>query len=698
MRYIGLNIAPSSLVSASIAALTLSAPLAAQTAASAAPQADEGVFMLGQITITAPREHEALSDNVIASEEMWRFNTDTLDQAIKLVPGVSSTLDTNGRRNERDILVRGFGRWQVPLSIDGIRVYLPADNRLDFSRFLTADVAEVQIEKGYVSVLDGPGGMGGAINLVTRKPTKALETRFQSGASFDADGSYDAWNAYGMVGTKQDNWYAQVSGNFNNREHWRLSDDFTPPSAIEDGGDRNRSGTRDWRVNAKAGFTPNATDEYSFNFTRQVGSKGAPLNVNNATPNPPNSFWDWPDWNIENYYFLSNTAFGESSYVKTRLFYNKFYNSLFAYDNATYTTQSLNGRFQSFYDDDGYGGSVEAGTSFVDRDVTKFSFNWREDRHSEYNINRPTSVQFVNTEPKQHTKENTWSLAVENTFKATDSLDLVAGVSYDKNELKLAQEFNATQGLFAYPTGGSDATNLQAAAFWTYDGGRVNASISSRTRFPTIFERFSTRFGTALPNPDLSAERGINYELGWDPALTQSVRLHTAVFYSDLKDMIQTVIVIPTPQTTQTQNMGDGHYFGVETSLDWRATETLRFGGNYTYLQRKVTDALQPTLKVVGAPTSQGLVYLEWTPGPKLTVMPSAEFASDRWSEINVTSQTGYVRTGAYALANLQVDYQFTDNVEGSLGGRNLTDKNYELADGFPEPGRSMFVKFRVNF
>ena len=74
------------------------------------PQADEGVFMLGQITITAPRKHEALSDNVIASEEMWRFNTDTLDQAIKLVPGVSSTLDTNGRRNERDILVRGFGR------------------------------------------------------------------------------------------------------------------------------------------------------------------------------------------------------------------------------------------------------------------------------------------------------------------------------------------------------------------------------------------------------------------------------------------------------------------------------------------------------------------------------------------------------------------------------------------------------------
>ena len=38
----------------------------------------------------------------------------------------------------------GFDRFQVPLSIDGIRVYLPADNRLDFARFLTPDVAQVQ--------------------------------------------------------------------------------------------------------------------------------------------------------------------------------------------------------------------------------------------------------------------------------------------------------------------------------------------------------------------------------------------------------------------------------------------------------------------------------------------------------------------------------------------------------------------------
>ena len=61
--------------------------------------------------------------------------------------------------------------------LDGVRIYLPADNRLDFARFLTADIAAVQVQKGYASVLDGPGAMGGAINLVTRNAGQAVRIR-----------------------------------------------------------------------------------------------------------------------------------------------------------------------------------------------------------------------------------------------------------------------------------------------------------------------------------------------------------------------------------------------------------------------------------------------------------------------------------------------------------------------------------------
>ncbi len=476
--------------------------------AAGASDAQETVFELGKlndvVTVIGETSDSDLTDSTVTIEDVWTFNRNTLDEAIKLVPGVTSTLDGTARRNERGIYVRGFGRWQVPLSIDGIRIYLPADNRLDFNRFLTQDLSEIEVQKGYVSVLDGPGGMGGAINLITRKPAEPFETEFRIGAGEGVE------DAYLHIGSLHESFYVQGSVSYLDREYWNLSDDFVP-TAIENGGERDGSDNRDSRANVKIGFTPNDGDEYSLSYTAQTGEKGAPLHVLNDPPNPPNSYWRWPTWDIGNLYWLSVTRFGAADDVtlKTTLFDNTYENSLYAYDNATYTTQSLPGRFQSFYDDSGYGGSVEVELPLGERNTFGAAYHQRRDEHTEYNDNRPTNPAFRSIEPVQATLEDTWSLAVENTFAATSDLDLVAGLSYEENELELAQEFNAIAGLFEYPTGGSDATNVQGAAYWRYAEGReLRGVISSRTRFPTIFERFSTRFGTALPNPRPRARAG----------------------------------------------------------------------------------------------------------------------------------------------------------------------------------------------
>ena len=461
------------------------------------------------ITVIGEAQDADTTDNTVTIEDVWTFDRSTLDEAVKLIPGVMSTFDGNGRRNEHDIFVRGFGRWQVPLSIDGIRIYLPADNRLDFNRFLTQDLAQIEVQKGYVSVLDGPGGMGGSINLVTRKPTEPFEAELRTG------GSEGQWDAYAMAGARHERFYVQGSMSYLEREYWQMSDDFVP-TAIEDGGERNASDNSDSRANIKVGFTPNDTDEYSLSYTAQEGDKGAPLHVYNNPPNPPNSYWRWPEWDIGNLYWLSSTQLGDNVELKTRLFHNTYKNSLFTYDTADYTTQSLAGRFQSFYDDQGDGGSVEILTSLGERNTLGGAIHYRRDEHTEYNFNRPTNPTLSSTEPLQETLESTWSLAIEDTFSVTDELDLVAGVSHEENDLEKAQDFNAALGLFEYPTGGSEATNAQGAAYWRYAEGRqLHVVVSSRTRFPTIFERFSTRFGNAIPNPDLEPERALNYEIGW---------------------------------------------------------------------------------------------------------------------------------------------------------------------------------------
>lgn len=669
-------------------------------------QADE-VFTLGQITVIGERLRQVAGDDRVSAGELWRFNANTLTDAVKLVPGVTSSFVSNGRRNEGDISVRGFDRWRVPLSIDGIRVYLPADNRIDFNRFLTPDLGEVQLRKGYVSVLDGPGALGGSVNLVTRKPVKELEAEFQAGASFDRSGGYEGWFGTGIVGTRRQEWYLQGSATQTRRDHWTLPADFTPVGPAEDGGKRNGSGTQDWRVNLKAGYTPNATDEYSLSFTKQSGEKNAPLGVDFLLPdgsvrNPPyqpNNYWTWPYWDVQSVYWLSQTQFGGGIYLKTRLFYNEFDNLLSAWDDITYTTQSANGRFNSYYGDDSLGGSVEAGASFFADSTTRAAFHWRRDRHGEYNHNRPSHPTEATVEPVQHSEERTWSLAVEHSMQVAEQVNVVGGISYDRNQLRQAQDYSSAAGLYEYPTGGSDAFNGQAMVAWRYAANaQVSASISSRTRFPNNFERFSTRFGTAVPNPDLGTERATHFELGWKASPLEGVSVEVQAYYADVQDMIQTVIVQASPQQTQTRNVGDGRIHGIEVAGEWRISQQLQAGAHYGRLHRRIEDPLQPGLKATGVPDHTGFAWLDWKPLAALSVQPSIEFAGNRWTDRNGNAGLGYQRIGNYTLANLQLAWRPAEGVEAVIGARNLLDENFELAAGFPEPGRSLFTKVRVTF
>jgi iron complex outermembrane receptor protein len=680
-------------------------PLAPAVAAEVEEEA--AVFELGQVHVIGDRVRDTTSDDRVGAQEVWQFNANTVSEAVKLVPGVTSTFISNGRRNEGDISVRGFDRWRVPLSIDGIRVYLPADNRIDFNRFLTPDLGEVQVRKGYVSVLDGPGALGGSVNLVTRKPVAPFEAEFQGGASFGRDGGYEGHFGTLIAGTRHEYWYLQGSATQTKRDHWTLSKDFTPVGPAEDGGKREGSDTEDWRVNVKAGYTPNDTDEYSLSFTKQEGEKNAPLGVDFLLPdgsvqNPPyqpNNYWTWPFWDVQSVYWLSHTQLGASTYLKTRLYYNEFDNLLSAWDDGTYSTQSNNGRFNSYYNDKSLGGSVEAGAGIFSGGTTRAAFHWRRDRHVEYNHNRPSHETLSSIEPKQHNEERTWSLALEHTQVVAPTVSVVAGISYDRNELRRAEEYSTTDGLYDYPTGGSDAINGQAAVQWAYsvDAG-LSASVSSRTRFANNFERFSTRFGTAVPNPDLGTERATHYELGWSGRPLPGLRLEVTAYYTDVKDMVQTVIVQSSPQLTQTQNVGDGSFHGVEVAGDWRVSPQLRIGAHYARLHRRIKDPLQPDLKPTGVPDHTGFAYLTWDATEVLSVQPSLEFAGNRWADRNGNAGLGYQRIGDHALANLQVTWRPLDGVEAVLGARNLLDKNFALAPGFPEPGRSLFTKVRVRF
>lgn len=676
-------------------------PAAAQTA----PSDDQ--FSLGEIVVTArARDGAMLGGAVITQDEMRDQNRQSVDEAINLVSGANASSIggvSGARRNERVIYIRGFDRYQTTLSIDGVRVFLPADNRIDFGRFLTADLASIQISKGYVSVLDGPGGLGGAVNLVTRRPADEFEWDVVGTATFDGDGTYNGRSISGRLGTRQDRFYAQLSGAWNERDHWALSEDFAPTS-IEDGGDRSNSANEDTRYNLRLGYTPNATDEYAISYIRQLGEKNAPYHT--TLPIGQQRYWTWPRWDLDSLYFLSTTQLAPDTTLRTRLYVNSFENLLRSFNDAAQTTQSLPRAFDSYYDDSAYGGNAQISTELGSRDTLRAAFHFRRDEHRERNAPGFAAAGLPYNEPWQTTQEDTYSIALENTHQFGDNLDWIVGVSYDWTALNRAEEVNnalvagnVVLTEFGYPLIDMDATNWQSALSYSLGpDARVYGSVSSRTRFPTLFERFSSRFGTVIPNPNIGPERATNYEIGLERRLGDTARFEAALFYSDIADALVQVSIdfgAPIGVQQQTRNLASAQYYGGELALTWDITPQLTFGGNYTYIERDYEAPTAPPMEPEGVPAHKLFAYADWRITDAVTLTPSVELASDRWTTTAAAPLT-YYQTGEYALFNAALSWQVSPQADLLFGARNLADENYQLADGLPEQGRNFYMSLRL--
>jgi iron complex outermembrane receptor protein len=426
-------------------------------------------------------------------------------------------------------------------------------------------------------------------------------------------------------------------------------------------------------------------------------------------------FWTWPAWNTDSIYFLSTTALPDGAVLKTRLFRNSFYNLLRSFDDRTESTQTLGRAFNSPYWDHAWGGSAELTVKPFTIDTIAFSFHYRRDKHVEAQQSFPSGA----TEPRQQDLEDTFSLAAENKLALTPSLTFTAGIGLDWRALHKAEEYGAPLGtnpnttasrLYSYPLANSQIWNGQGRLDWLApDGTTVHASISSRGRFPTIFERFSQRFGTSIPNPSLKPERSDNYEIGASHVFGP-LRAEAALFASHVTNAIvnyPTLAYSCTGSTTpgncaptaltQSRNLAHGDYYGGEISLEAKLGSTLNVGANYTYLHRTLRDPSNPAFRPLDVPKHKAFIYADWAPIERVHVIPSLDIASNRWTVTDKAPIT-YYRTGAYANAGLRIDYRLIQNVDVGIGARNLFDDNYQLVDGFPEQGRSFFLSLRARY
>lgn len=649
--------------------------------APAAAGAGTGVFVLGEVEVAGDQTDGAGSvlTERVSEEELRRFNRDDVAEALDLLPGVH--LSKIGARNESTVYVRGFDLRHVPLYLDGIPMYVPYDGYPDLRRFTTFDLSGIVLSKGFVSVLYGPNTMGGAINLVSKRPEKAFEGNGGVGYA-----SGDSYRAYLNLGTNRGWWYLQTGASWYNIDHFRVSDDFGK-TATEDGGRRENSYQRDRKLNLKIGLTPRGDDEYALSYIYQHGVKGtAPYAGAYPYMFPATRirYWRWPYWEKESYYFNSRTGLGEASYVKTRLYYDRYMNSLFSYDDAEYETITRPYAFRSNYDDHTYGGSLEFGIEPVPRNLIKVAFHYKRDVHKEHNW----------PNPYQRFEDEIYSVGAEDTIRLAEKWKLVVGLSYDAIKTLDARDL-ISGDLVDFPKDESDAWNPQIGLFYDpTDSATLYATVAHKTRLATIKDKYSYRLGTAIPNPDLKPEKAINYEIGYRDRLWNRFSFNAALFYSHISDFILQATVRdpddPTATTNRNQNVGKVEQYGLELGIDGHLTETVEAGINYTLMERNNRSSDE---RLTNTPDHKLFTYVRYRPLEWLSLQADMNYYSNSYS-----STDGVRIAGEFAVVNTKAVFEPLPGLTVEAGINNLFDTNYAYEEGYPEAGINYFGNVQYRF
>lgn len=638
-------------------------------------EAPSRVFSLGEVLVVGtkgPTDEGALVQ--VAGEQADGQFRRTVAEAAALAPGV--TLSRVGARGETVVLVRGFDSRQVPLFIDGIPVYVPYDGNVDMGRFDVFNMAGLSISKGYSPVIYGANTLGGAINVVSRRPVQPEELEVRTGV-------YSGKGVEGAVrtGMRRHYGYAQVGLSWRERDYFRLSDNFQKV-ATENGGRRENSDTRDVQISAKVGWIPKGEgdDEIAVGFVRQESQKGIPTYAG-TDPEIIPRYWRYTDWTKNSVYLIGHTSIGQTGYVKPRLYYDTYENTLKAYDDATLSTQTRRSSFTSIYDDYSLGGSLEAGAAVGERQVLRAAAHYKLDVHREHNVG----------DPLQTFKDETWALGAEDRVTLADCWSVALGASVEARRSLEAKDANSGED---FPSNDNLALNPQAGVFYAPWDGVFRATVARKTRFPTLKDRYSYRLGKMLPNPKLDPESAWHGEIGYNGQIVDSLRGRVSAFYSRLDDTIQSVDRVAQDENrawlAQPRNVGESENRGFESGLEWHPVEPALVGVDYAYLHRRNRD--RPEIKLTGAPEHALRLYVEWALVSQVTLLPSVEYYSSRYCSSDGKKANGF------GLANLEAQFKWDNGWALQVGIHNLFDKNYELEEGYPEEGRSYHASLQYRF
>lgn len=627
-----------------VATLALMAPAFAQTNFNIGANADESVVVSATRTAT-PIAQIGSSVTLVTAADIEARQQRDLPSALQTVPGLFVE-QTGGVGGQASLFMRGTNSNHTKVIVDGIDIADPSNpgNAADIGKYLTGDIARVEVLRGPQSGLYGSDAIGGVIAITTKAGEGPMTLTAQA-----EGGSFETFNQRAQLGGSEGGFHYMLTV-----DHVHVgATPVSPLSLLAPGVKRNDDLYDGLQVSTKLGY--DVTDNFDLGL---VGHYGSSLGR------------------------ITNDAFDFVTFVSAPSA-NQTRNSILNYDSrATAHLVLWDGRLDQTV---GFG-FTDAVTSSQDPDngyVLSKGQRIKLDYQGNVGIADGETL-VLGAETARDTNKAGMSFGFP-TGPAT-------GISTSAGYAEIQSDFghglyNSASIRYDDNSRFGNKVTYHIAPAWAIEetGTRLKASFGTGFKAPALQQLFGG-FGA---NPLLKAETSTGYDVGVEQSLLGGIVSGGVTwFHNDIKNLI---VNGPAPFFTF-GNIGRARTQGVETFVAWKATETLNLRADYTY-----TDAIDAAshLALARRPRNRMSFTADWQALPDLNLDATLVTTGP---QADVDRESGArVKLGGYTLVNLAASYRLTDT--WSVFGRvdNLFDENYQSPQGFLRPGIGATAGIKVN-
>jgi vitamin B12 transporter len=594
-----------------------------------------GPLVVTATRIPTPELQVASSITVVTAADIALKQEQTLPDVLKDAPGLS-VVQTGGPGGQTSVFMRGTDSNHIKVLVDGIDVSDPSSSNaaFDFGQFLTADVDRIEILRGPQSGLYGSDAIGGVINIVTKSGDGP--THITAGLE---GGSFETFNQNAGVSGSTGPFHFAA-----NVEHLDAgATPVTPLDLLKPGETRNDDAYDNLTASTRLDF------DVTSNFDLGLVARYTDTHLRFTGENENNFPIDFPDatqsqTNTSQYYLRGAGHL--------TLFDDRFEQTLgVAYSNIASTNVSPD-----------LGTSVNAGD--------RAKVDWQGDikliagetlvigaEHERDEISRPIAA--------ANSIDSGYAELQSNPFSGFND---TISVRYDAN------------GRF----GGATTYRFAPTYFVVATGTKLEASIGTGFKAPTLSELFQNFPPFFFANPNLKPESSTGYDAGFEQFLLGGkVHFGATYFHNAIRDLIDS-----NATGDSYANVGRAHTDGVESFIAYQPIQPLTLRLDYTY-----TDAQDDILhqELLLRPRNKWTFDGRWQATRKLSL------------DLNVVSIGSYIDGNrdfsiprllapGFTTADIAANYALSDKF--TLYGRvaNATDTHYEDPVGFLRPSVGAYV------